>query len=332
LNRLYYGDNLDILRRYVKDESVDLIYLDPPFNSKQDYNVLFKEQTGSRSASQIKAFTDSWHWEQAAPFYHEVVEAGGHLFRALQAFRDLLGDSDMLAYLSMMAPRLKELHRVLTPTGSIYVHCDSTASHYLKLLMEAIFGPTRFKSEIIWKRSSAHNDTKQGRRQHGRIHDTLLFYTKGETWTWNPQYTPYDEEYVRQFYRHVEEGTGRRYRLSDLTAAKPGGDTSYEWKGVKPYKGRYWAYSRDNMEHFEREGRLYYSKSGMPSYKRYPDEMLGVAPQDLWTDLAPISPQAAERLGYPTQKPEALLERIIKTSSNEGDVVLEAGLCAPDHP
>jgi adenine specific DNA methylase Mod len=246
LNRLYYGDNVDILRRYVKDESVDLIYLDPPFNSKQDYNVLFKEHTGTLSASQIKAFTDTWHWEQAAASYQEVVEAGGQVAKAMQAFRGLLGDSDMMAYLAMMAPRLKELYRVLKPTGSVYLHCDPTASHYLKLLMDAIFGSEQFRSEIIWKRSRARSDTKQGRKQHGRIHDTLLFYTKGNTWTWNTQYTPYDPAYVNAFYKHIEPETGRRYRLGDLTgpggAAK--GNPSYELMGVT----RYWRYSKENMQ------------------------------------------------------------------------------------
>ncbi len=191
------------------------------------------------------------------------------------------------------------------------------------MLLDAIFGPTRFRTEIIWKRSSAHSDAKQGRKQHGRIHDVILFYTKGDEWSWNPVYTPYDPDYIGQFYRHVEPGTGRKYQLDNLTAAKPGGDTSYEWKGVRPYQGRYWAYSRAKMEEFERQGRLAYTKSGMPRYKRYLDEMPGVPPQDLWTDIPPIGALAAERLGYPTQKPLALLERIITASSNPGDIVLD---------
>jgi hypothetical protein len=229
----------------------------------------------------------------------------------------------MLAYLAMMAPRLVELRRVLKESGSIYLHCDPTASHYLKLLMDGVFGATMFRTEIVWKRSSAHNDGKQGRKIHGHIHDVILFYSKADDWIWNQTFTEYDESYTTSFYRYIEEGTGRRYRLGDLTAAKPGGDTSYEWKGRGPYKGRFWAYSRANMEEFEREGRLVYSKSGMPSYKRYLDEMPGVPLQDVWTDIPPIGPQAQERLGYPTQKPEALLERILRASSNEGDVVLD---------
>jgi DNA modification methylase len=324
LNQLFYGDNLAVLRDHIPSQSVDLIYLDPPFNSRQDYNVLFAEKDGARSASQITAFKDTWEWnEESSLAYEQVVEAGGRVAEAMRAFRTLLGGTDMLAYLAMMAPRLVELRRVLKESGSIYLHCDPTASHYLKLLMDGVFGATMFRTEIVWKRSSAHNDGKQGRKIHGHIHDVILFYSKADDWIWNQTFTEYDESYTTSFYRYIEEGTGRRYRLGDLTAAKPGGDTSYEWKGRGPYKGRFWAYSRANMEEFEREGRLVYSKSGMPAYKRYLDEMPGVPLQDVWTDIPPIGPQAQERLGYPTQKPEALLERILRASSNEGDVVLD---------
>jgi len=323
-NNLYYGDNYEVLQRYVKDETVDLVYLDPPFNSRQDYNVLFAEKDGSQSSSQIHAFEDTWEWNlDAQRSYEFIVEQGGRVADALRAFKTFLFNSDMMAYLAMMAPRLVELRRVLKETGSIYLHCDPTASHYLKILMDAVFGPQFYGTEIIWKRSSAHSDTKQGRRLHGHIHDVILFYTKGVKWTWNPVFTEYDRSYTDAFYRHVEPETGRLYRLGDLTAARPGGDTEYEWKGVKPYKGRFWAYSRANMEKFDAEGRLVYAKSGMPSYKRYLDEMQGVPLQDLWTDVPPIGPGAQERLGYPTQKPEALLERIFKASSNEGDLVLD---------
>lgn len=324
--RLFYGDNLDVLRRYVGDESVDLVYLDPPFNSNANYNVLFSEQDGARSTAQIKAFGDTWQWDrEAAAAYEQTVEAGGDLSRTMQAFRTILSHSNMLAYLAMMAPRLRELHRTMRPTASLYLHCDPTASHYLKLLLDSVFGPRCFRSEIIWKRSSAHSDTKQGRRIHGHIHDVLLFYTKGDQWTWNPLFTPYDDAYVESKYRHVEPETGRRYRLSDLTAAKPGGDTSYEWHGRRPYRGRYWAYSREKMDAFEAEGRIRFPNKpdGVPELKRYLDEQSGVPLQDLWTDLDPINAKAAERLGYPTQKPESLLERVIESSSNEGEVVLD---------
>ncbi len=323
-NQLYFGDNLTILREYIPSESVNLIYLDPPFQSNAAYNLLFAAQDGRRAPAQLQAFDDTWRWDEAAVMaYHEMLSLGGSMAECMRALHMLLGDSDMMAYLAMMAPRLVELRRVLTPTGSLYLHCDPTASHYLKVLLDAIFRPEHYRAEIIWKRSSAHNDTAQGRKQYGHIHDTLLFYTKGPAWTWNPQYTPYDPDYLDRFYRHVEPGTSRRYRTDNLTASKPGGDTSYDWHGVRPYKGRYWAYSRHKMEQFERDGRLIYTKSGMPTYKRYLDEMPGVALQDMWSDLAPLSSQAAERLGYPTQKPLSLLDRIIRTSSNPGDVVLD---------
>src|ERR1019366_7707525 len=168
MNRLYYGDNLDVLRRYIKDESVDLVYLDPPFNSNATYNVLFAEQDGSRAAAQIKAFEDTWRWDSGAVHaYGEALAQGGKLHDTMMAFSGLVGRSNMLAYLSMMAPRLVELHRVMKPSASIYLHCDPVASHYLKLLLDAVFGPGRFRTEIIWKRSFAHSDTKQGRAQHG---------------------------------------------------------------------------------------------------------------------------------------------------------------------
>ncbi|MDE0124653.1 MAG: DNA methyltransferase [Bryobacterales bacterium] len=352
-NELYYGDNLDILPRYVGDESVDLIYLDPPFKSNQDYNVLFAERDGTQAAAQIKAFEDTWRWDQAAVrAYEEVVERGGPVAEALRAFRMCVGQNDMLAYLSMMAPRLVELRRALKPIGSLYLHCDPTSSHYLKLLLDAVFGPENFRGEIVWKRSSAHSDTKQGSKQPGRIHDVLLFYTKTSDWAWNEVYTPYADSYTGRDYRLVEEGTGRRFRRGDLTAARPGGDTSYEWrvkkhegvrerwvadledehlspvagweyKGVRPYRGRYWAYSKANLKQFARKGRLRHTYDGMPEYKRYLDEMPGVPLQDIWTDVPSLQSGTAERLGYPTQKPEALLERILEASSSEGDLVLD---------
>jgi DNA modification methylase len=325
-NTLYYGDNLDVLRRYISDESIDLVYLDPPFNSARNYNVLFAEQDGSRAAAQIQAFEDTWRWDaSASATFHEVVEAGGKVSEVLQAFRLFLGDNDMLAYLTMMAPRLVELRRVLKETGSLYLHCDPTASHYLKLLLDAVFGPAMFRNEIVWKRSDAHNDGKQGAQRYGRVHDTLLFYTKTASWTWNSTYTPLPESTKDTWYRNVEEATGRRYNKADLTAAKAGGDTKYPWNGVMPPAGRYWAYSREKMEQMDAEGRLIYSSSGRPYMKRYLDESKGVSLQDLWDDISMLRgiSGSGERLGYPTQKPIALLERIIEVSSHEGDIVLD---------
>ena len=352
-NTLYYGDNLDILRQHVPDESVDLIYLDPPFNSNASYNVLFKEQSGEESSAQIKAFTDTWEWTQESErvFEQEIImnpTTPPNVKDMITAFREFIGRNAMMAYLVMMTPRLVELRRVLKPTGSIYLHCDPTASHYLKLLLDAIFGSVRFRSEINWRRTNAHNDAKQGRRQYGNVRDTIFFYTQGNRWTWNWLYTEYNSQYVDSFYKLTEQGSGRRYQMDNLTAAKPGGDTSYEWrvkrprdegweadltneylhpvegweyKGVLPYNGRYWAYSKDGMTAMAEEGRIAYTRNGTPRYKRYLDEMPGVPLQNDWTDIRPAS--RSESLGYPTQKPQALLERIIEASSNEGDVVLD---------
>ena len=359
-NRLYYGDNLHVLRDHVPAESVDLIYLDPPFNSKRDYNLLFKTPKGMESDAQITAFEDSWHWaQQAEDEFKEIVNPSAELRRLrgsntdvadlMQALRSFLKENDMLAYLTMMCNRLLELHRVLKPTGSLYLHCDPTASHYLKLVLDGVFGKENYRSEINWKRSSAHNDAKQGRKQYGNIRDTIFFYTKsaGE-WKWNWLFTNYDISYIEDFYKYTDETSGRRYRMGDLTAAKTGGDTRYEWrvkskngrnweadldeewktphpsveyKGLLPYGKRIWAYSRDNMLSMEREGRIVYAGSGMPNYKRYLDEMPGVPLQNNWEDIRPAS--GDEFMGYPTQKPLALLERIVSASSNKGDVVLD---------
>ncbi|MHB1838250.1 MAG: DNA methyltransferase [Acidobacteriaceae bacterium] len=321
-NQLYYGDNLDVLRRYVRDASVDLVYLDPPFNSRQDYNVLFAEKDGSRSSSQIHAFEDTWEWNlDSQRAYEGIVESGGRVADAMRAFHTFLGNSDMMAYLAMMAPRLVELRRVLKETGSIYLHCDPTASHYLKILMDAVFGGQSFRNEIIWKRSHAHSDGKQGSQHFGRVTDTLLFYSKGENSIWNVLYTPYDQEYVDRDYRRVDPD-GRRYRIDNLQG--PGGaekgNPRYEVMGVT----RYWRYTKEKMAKLIDEGRVIQTKPGaVPQYKRYLDEMSGVPVQNLWADLPPLNNRSKEMLGYPTQKPEALLERILKASSNEGDVVLD---------
>lgn len=323
---LYYGDNLPILRDYIPPESVDLIYLDPPFNSSRTYNVLFKDESGKSAQAQIAAFEDTWHWNgnTEAQYVELVTEIGGEVGHMISAMREFIGTNQMMAYLVMMAARLVELHRVLKPTGSLYLHCDPTASHYLKVLLDTIFGARNFRNEVTWKRSDAHNDGKQGAKQYGRVHDIIFFYTKSNDWTWNPQYNELPQSTQDKWYRHVEEGTGRRYNMADLTAAKAGGDTLYEFNGVTPPEGRYWAYSRDKMEAMAREGKIVYSSSGRPYMKRYLDESKGVSLQDWWDDIDMLRGITGnERLGYPTQKPLALLERIIQASSNEGDVVLD---------
>ncbi|MHB8627593.1 MAG: DNA methyltransferase [Aggregatilineales bacterium] len=237
------------------------------------------------------------------------------------ALRQFVGTNQMMAYLVMMAARLEELHRVLKPTGSLYLHCDPTAGHYLKIILDTIFGPQNFQNEIIWKRTSAHSDTKQGITHMGRIHDIIFFYTKTEAAQRKEVYQAYDDDYVQHFYRHTDPD-GRKYRLGDLTgpggAAK--GNPQYEFLGVT----RYWRYSREKMQTLYEQGRIVQTNPGtVPAYKRYLDEMPGVPLQDIWDDIPPIGAQAAERMGWPTQKPLALLERIIQASSNPGDWVLD---------
>ena len=323
-NTPFYGDNLQVLREHIPDASVDLVYLDPPFNSNASYNVLFREKSGEDSPAQIKAFTDTWEWtlETERTFEQDIILHPGTpaaVKDMIAAFRQFIGRNAMLAYLVMMTPRLVELRRVLKPTGSLYLHCDPTASHYLKLLLDAVFGARNFRNEIVWPRTNAHHDA----RRYGRIHDVLFYYGKSVRPMWNPVYTPYTADQIEAHYTHIEEDTGRRFRLSDLSAQKPGGDVEYEWNGVGPPSGRYWAYSRANMESFDRAGRLYYTKNGRPFLKRYLDEMPGNPAQDIWADVPFIHGSSSELLGLKTQKPEALLERIIQASSNEGDVILD---------
>ncbi|MBI2861750.1 MAG: restriction endonuclease [Chloroflexi bacterium] len=319
-NVLYYGDNFDILRRYIPDESVDLIYLDPPFNSQASYNVLFKEPSGELSAAQLHAFSDTWHWDETAEnSYKEVVEtAPDRVRKMISALREFIGRNDMMAYMVMMTIRLVELRRVLKPTGSLYLHCDPTASHYLKIVLDTIFGPANFRNEIVWQRTGAHNDP----HRYGRVTDSILFYTKSQTWAWNPQYTPYDHEYVQERYRYVDEATGRLYWRNTMTAAGPGPARIFRGELREPPSGTHWRFSQEEIDRVEREGRIYYSPSGMPYVKSFLDELSGRPTQNLWTDV-PMSKSGKERLGYATQKPLALLERIISASSNPGDVVLD---------
>jgi len=322
-NTLYYGDNLDILKRYIPEGSVDLVYLDPPFKSNQNYNILFKEQDGTRAASQIHAFEDTWSWDQEdEAVYADVVTKGGKVSDCLQAFRTFLGPCDMLAYLVMMAPRLVELRRALKPTGSIYLHCDPAASHYLKMLMDAVFGPENFQNEIIWKRSHAHNSANR----YGANHDVILFFAKSDSFLWNTVYQKYDLEYTDKHYGHIDKD-GRRYKHENPTGAGISkGETGQPWRGIDPTaKGRHWARPPIEMEKLDAAGLIYWpdKKGAWPYIKMYLDNMPGIPCQDSWSDIDPINMVAKERLGYPTQKPEALLERIIRASSNEGDLVLD---------
>lgn len=326
-NRLYYGDNLSVLRESIDDESVDLVYLDPPFNSNATYNVLFKSPKGDSSQAQIEAFEDTWHWgEEAESAFDDVMKSGNtDAADLLRAARSFLGENDMMAYLAMMAARLIELHRVLKSTGSIYLHCDPTASHYLKMLMDGIFGAENFQNEIIWKRTTTHSDSKTW----SRVADTILFFTKGKSFTWNTPREAYSEEYKEAKYRH-DDGDGKIYRLDNMTSPNPRPNMMYEWRGF-PYPDKGWRYSKETMAKLDSEGRIWYptKKDGSldttkrPQLKRYLSEMSGGVMGTIWTDIPPINSQAQERLGYPTQKPLALLDRILAASTNSGDVVLD---------
>ncbi|MDQ7024669.1 MAG: DNA methyltransferase [Anaerolineae bacterium] len=321
-NKLFYGDNLDILRNHIQSETVDLIYLDPPFNSNRNYNVLFRDESGTESEAQITAFDDTWHWgETAEATFHDLVtDAAPNVSAAINAMLTLIGRNQMMAYLVMMTARLVELHRVLKPTGSLYLHCDPTASHYLKIILDAIFGVTNFRNEITWKRTSSHNDAKT---KFGDVADIILFYSKSNKYTFNVQYMPYSQEYIDSFYKHIDE-SGRRYASDNLVSPNPRPNLVYKYKDY-PSHAYGWKVTKEKMERLDADGRLLFpkKKTGRIRLKRFLDEMSGVPVSCVWDDISPVQAQAAERLGYPTQKPVSLLERIIAASSNEGDIILD---------
>ncbi len=318
-NTLYYGDNLQILREYIPTESVDLIYLDPPFNSRRDYNVMFRDESGKHADAQVVAFKDTWNWTDSTEeaYIHLTTQAPERVSDMASSLFRLLGGrrSQMMAYLVMMGVRLVELRRVLEPTGSLYLHCDQTASHYLKIVLDSIFGVENFLTQIAWRRTSAHNDA---RRRPGNIMDYILFYAKTDQYHWQPPTTKYDEKYLKRF-RRVDPD-GRRWTDGDLTAKElRGGGYEYEYKGRKAI----WRVPLARMQELDEQGFLYFTKQGGIRLKRYLDEEEGPEVQNLWDDIPPINSQARERLGYPTQKPLKLLERIIKMGSQPGDVVLD---------
>lgn len=327
-NTLYYGDNLQILRQYIATESVDLIYLDSPFNSNRNYNVLFKDESGNDSEAQMTAFEDTWHWNQATENLYEelVTNSAPNVSSMLSAMREFIGANQMMAYLVMMAARLVELHRVLKPTGSLYLHCDSTASHYLKIILDTIFQPCNFRNEIVWKRRSGSSSAVHQSSKFGVCTDTIFFYAKSSKSILHAQYSldavGY-QDYIDEKFRHVDEN-GRLYRLDNLANPAPRPNLMYEYKGYKPPRNG-WAISRQKMEEWDKEGRIAFPKSldGRIQRKRFLDELKGKPVQSLWDDIEAIGAHAAERLGYPTQKPLALLERIINASSNPGDIILD---------
>ena len=334
MNRLYYGDCLTIMQDHMKLDSVDLIYLDPPFNSNREYNAIYKDETGRPLPDQIEAFCDLWELDEereralrAMPVLMREAGIDGDAVEFWRLWMNALRNTQprLLAYLSYMVERLLVMKGVLRPNGSIYLHCDPTASHYVKVMMDAIFDHENFRNEIIWKRTTTHSDS----RTWSRVADTLLFYTKGKRFTWNIPYGGHSDEYVRSKYRH-DDGDGRLYRLDNMTSPNPRPNMMYEWKGF-PFPEKGWRYSKETMARLDSEGRIWYptfktaeyDTGRRPQLKRYLDEMKGGVMGSVWTDISPINSQAQERLGYATQKPLALLERIIEASSKPGDIVFD---------
>jgi DNA modification methylase len=342
MGNLFFGDNLDILREHIKAESIDLVYLDPPFNSKRDYNLLFKTPKGHDSDAQISAFDDSWHWgEQAEKEFSELLhQPNTDIAEMIQALRRFLKESDLMAYLVMMANRLLELHRVLKPTGSIYLHCDPTASHYLKIVLDTVFGAENFCNHITWQRSDSHNDAKN---QFPATSDHILFYQKSKQSSFYPVYVPHAEKTLKEWYLFIELPDGsirrmtkgelqtqtipagaRRFNADNMTSPNPRPNLMYNYKGY-PYPAKGWRYSLETMEELDKKGKLLFPSNpdGRIMRKRYLDEQEGVTVGDVWIDISQLRSSMSERLGYPTQKPLALLERIIQASSNEGDIILD---------
>ena len=323
MNRLYYGDCLTILQDFPL-ASVDLIYLDPPFNSNRQYNAIYKDHTGRPLPDQVEAFCDTWELDEererairAMPVLMResgIDDDTAELWRLwMRALRHT--QPQLLAYLSYMAQRLLVMHRILKPTGSLYLHCDPTASHYIKALLDAIFRHDNFRNEIVWKRTSGHSDA----RRFGNVHDVILFYARSNNATWNPTYQPFDESYTTQYYRYKDED-GRRWMSGDISASGlQGGGYEYEWHGVT----RIWRVPQHTMEQLDNQGRIFYTRNGIARIKRYLDESKGLKAQDVWTDIGALRSWHKERLGYATQKPMALVERIISASSNPGDIVLD---------
>lgn len=333
-NHLFYGDNLTIMK-HMPAACVDLIYLDPPFNSQRNYNLIYKKLTGQPVPEQEEAFCDAWEMDpekeamaRAMPGMLEEYGVNPDVAAFWKAWVDALRHTQprLLAYLIYMSYRLFEMRRVLKSTGSIYLHCDPNASHYIKVIMDGVFGHNNFRNEIIWKRSHAHNSAKRW----GPIHDVVLFYTKSDKYTWNRMYQPYDESYVEQFFK-FEDKTGRgKFWPGDITGAGTrNGPSGEPWRGYDVRAmGRHWAYSPEELERLDKEKRIYWppTKGAMPKLKRYLAEAKGIPAQDVVLDVSSLQRMSSayvESLGYPTQKPLALLQRIIEASSNKGEVVFD---------
>lgn len=329
-NTLYYGDNLEIMRNKLRDETVHLCYIDPPFNSKRNYNQIYNK-IGSEDLAQEQAFVDTWSWDdQAREGYEQILS--NHLGRftaqtieLMKGFHAVLKEDSLLAYLISVVLRVAEVNRVLVETGSFYLHCDPNASHYLKLLVDSVFLPRggNFQNEIIWKRGHGHNSA----RKFGPNHDVVLFYSKGLQPIWNKVFQAYDPSYLVKHYRHVD-ASGRRYKHENPTGAGiRNGETGKAWRGIDPTKkNRHWAKLPEELDRLDADGLIHWpSKAGAwPYIKVYLEGKEGIPAQDTWTDIDPINMVAKERIGFPTQKPMALLDRIIRASSNPGDLVLDA--------
>ena len=332
---LYYGDNLEVLRGrdrdgrpYIADQSVDLVYLDPPFNSNRNYSVIFNKHdvAEDENKAQIQAFEDTWRWTHTTEAQYDefIATAPMAIANALTAYRLLLGENDAMAYLVNMAPRLVELHRVLKPTGSLFLHCDPVMSHYLKILLDAIFGPANFVNDISWRRSA---NTSSISKIFRRAHDCILFYAKSKQYQFNIQYGELSESGQEHYEYEDENG---RYSLPPLmVSGRRNGDTGKPWRGIDPSvrgkDGMHWVTTRDKLDAYEAQGLVYWpaKEGGLPRLKFYEHQSKGVAMNDFWEDIPPINSQAKESLRYPTQKPLKLLERIISAASNPGDVVLD---------
>jgi len=314
--RVTVGDNLPVLAD-LDAGSVGLVYLDPPFNSGR----MYQSRVG-RAAASADAFGDVWSWDDRSgallKTLPEHMPAPGAAMVAALAHQ--LGPVPLAAYLVGISARLGQSHRLLSDEGSLYLHVDPSASHYLKVVLDAVFGGQNFRNEIVWRRTHAHS----GSRRYGPIHDSILFYSRSDSYVWNQQHSPYSAEYIDTYFRQSDE----RGPYQAITCTGPGDRfgtlAHYEWKGQHPPPGRHWAWVRPQMERLEAAGRLVYSRNGVPRLKRYVDDAPGVRLQDIWNDISPLSAHSAERLGYDTQKPVALLERIIASSSTPGSVVLDA--------
>ena len=325
-NQLYFGDNLDVLQQLYAaypQGLIDLIYIDPPFNSKRNYNVLFESVDMKDSTAQKEAFADTWSNVTYIMTLSQLADIDISLYNFIKNLDNTNISKGAIAYLTTMAVRLWYMHKLLKPTGSFYLHCDPTMSHYLKIVCDLIFGDKNFRNEIIWKRKSSVGQSNFQSKQFGYNIDVILFYSKSKNNVFNTIYEDSNEGYIEKFFIH-KEVDGRRYRLATLTSPSMRPNLIYEYKGHQP-PDKGWAISLEKMIEWDRIGKIYIpeDKSKRIQRKIYLDELKGQLIQALWDDINVISPSAKERLGYPTQKPESLLERIIQASSNEGDIVAD---------